>query len=586
MQIKEYSFDQQGKDAVKNHPKGSDWPVVYLISNDEYLYVGETTSAVTRMNQHLKNKDKQKYDFKIIRIVFDEEYHKSVILDYEQRLIKCLKTDAKYNVVNANAGQSASHEYFQRKLYGDRFGDLWEELRNQGIVENSLDIIENKEIFKYSPYNSLTEEQNTISAEIINDFCEMLEDKDDKGRITLVNGCAGTGKTVMAISIINSLVNATKLDPDDFTEEEKDNDKVKALLRLKAYLESAQGHPLKIGFVFPMSGIRNTIKNVFKNSGNGLKANMVMSPYDVKKEKFDILFVDEAHRLFKRKNLGQAFKNFDTTCKELGFDSKTATQLDWIIKQGKYNVLFYDEDQSIRSTDIEYSQFKLTLENSGKKLEEKKLSTQMRCAGGDSFIKYIKNTIHCTQNAFEDIANYDFRIFDDANSMIEHIRDLDREMGLCRTVAGYAWEWKTKPKDKKAPKNDMDAYNAIVASGEYDISIQGHHYIWNLTTADWISRMDSPYTIGCIHTTQGFDLNYVGVIFGREIDYDKENNCLKVDLSCFYDSAVKNGCKEEEVKRYIINTYTTIMARGIKGCYVYAYNPNLQEYLKKYIREY
>lgn len=585
MQIEKYTFDNSGKGFLESRSKGRDWPVVYLISNDNYLYIGETTSAAKRMDDHLKNPKKQSYNFKIIRVVFDDEYNKSVILDYEQKLIKCFKTDAKYSVINKNAGQSASHDYYHRKEYGKNFGTLWEELRKQGMADKPLDKIENEEIFKYSPYNSLTEEQNSISADIINDFCDMLMRPDDPGRISLIDGCAGTGKTVLAISIINSLVNAQSLDPDDFSEDEKDNDKVKALFRLKDFLDSPQGHTLKIGFVFPMSGIRKTIKKVFKESGNGLKANMVMSPYEVKNEKFDILFVDEAHRLFRRKNLGQAFKNFDTTCEALGFDKNTATQLDWIFKQGKYNVLFYDKDQSIRSTDIDFKDFRKSIQTSGKALYKNQLTSQMRCEGGDPFIQYVKGIIHCEQKSFEDIVNYDFRLFDDVDVMIERIKSLDRQVGLCRTVAGYAWEWKTKFKEK-SPKNDLISYKAIIDSGEYDIDIQGHHYIWNLTTEDWISRLDSPYTIGCIHTTQGFDLNCVGVIFGREIDYDEETNCLTIDLSQFYDSAVKSGCDEETVKRYIINTYTTIMARGIKGCYVYACNPNLQNYLSKYIRKF
>ncbi|MBR4579611.1 MAG: DUF2075 domain-containing protein [Lachnospiraceae bacterium] len=583
MIIQKYPFDKSGKEAVEGHPKGSDWPVIYLISNDKYLYIGETTSASKRMNQHLTNKKKQSYEFNSIRIVFDDEYNKSVILDYEQKLIKCCSTDKKYTVVNANAGQSETHDYYQRSEYLNKFSFLWQGLRDEGIANKPLDVIENEDIFKYSPYNSLTAEQNEISVQIINDFCDMLEKDDLCGRISLVNGCAGTGKTVLAISIINSLINAQKIDPDDLTEEDLSKDKVKALLRLKAYLDSSKGHPLKIGFVFPMSGIRKTIKRVFKESGNGLKANMVISPYDLKKDEFDILFVDESHRLFCRKNLGNAFKNFDTTCEVLGLDPHTSSQLDWVFKRGRYNVLFYDKDQSIRSSDIPHDVYFKKLTEAGKVCNEYSLSTQMRCAGGDTYVHYVKEIINCKQQKFEDIANYDFTLFDDADTMITKIRTLDREQGLCRTVAGYAWEWKTKM--EKSPQNNLEAYYSLMHDGKYDISIQGHNYIWNLTTEDWISREDSPLTIGCIHTTQGFDLNYVGVIFGREIDYDPVNNCLTVDLSKYYDKAVKAGCSEETVKNYIINTYTTFMARGIKGCYVYAYNSNLQKYLERFIRK-
>ena len=177
--------------------------------------------------------------------------------------------------------------------------------------------------------------------------------------------------------------------------------------------------------------------------------------------------------------------------------------------------------------------------------------------------------------------NYDFLIFDDVNLLVETVRKKDNEMGLCKTVAGFSWDWKTKQKNK--PKDDMSCYDLLVKNGEYDILIENHKYIWNLTNESWVTRQDSHCTIGCIHTTQGYDMNYVGVIFGKEIDYDFNSNSIVIDLDNYKDSKVKAGTDKETLKELIINTYTTILARGIKGCYVYAYNKNMQKYLKKFI---
>jgi len=101
---------------------------------------------------------------------------------------------------------------------------------------------------------------------------------------------------------------------------------------------------------------------------------------------------------------------------------------------------------------------------------------------------------------------------------------------------------------------------------------------------EWILRENSIDEIGCIHTSQGYDLNYVGVIFGYEIDYDKVNNRIVVDLSKFYDTNVKKATDEETVRKYIINAYRVMMMRGIKGCYVYACNPSFNEYLKRFVK--
>jgi hypothetical protein len=105
-----------------------------------------------------------------------------------------------------------------------------------------------------------------------------------------------------------------------------------------------------------------------------------------------------------------------------------------------------------------------------------------------------------------------------------------------------------------------------------------------MSNIEWILREDSIDEIGCIHTSQGYDLNYVGVIFGYEIDYDKVNNRIVIDSSKFYDMNVKKATDEETVRKYIINAYKVMMTRGIKGCYVYACNPSFNEYLKRFVK--
>ena len=198
----------------------------------------------------------------------------------------------------------------------------------------------------------------------------------------------------------------------------------------------------------------------------------------------------------------------------------------------------------------------------------------MRCQGGDTYLKYVKDVMSCLRQGREKIENYDFFIFDDVNTLVESVRKKDDEMGLCKTVAGFSWEWKTKPNNK--PKDDMEYYNSLVKNGEYDISIDGNNYIWNLTNDSWMTRQDSHNTIGCIHTTQGYDMNYAGVIFGKEIDYDFETNSLVVNLEEYKDSKVKAGTDEKTLKELIINTYTTILARGINVMSLYLKDANIQ----------
>ena len=577
MEIETFKFDKIGLDELEKQAKGKNWPVLYLIHNDDEIYVGETTSAHTRMQQHLKNPKKSHLN--IIEIVFDDLYNKSVILDFEQRLIKYIKVDSKYKkVLNANLGQSSSHDYFDRANYKQVFKNLWDNLENKGLVSKSLDKIENEAIFKFSPYTSLTEEQNAISIDIIRDILYKLSNG-ERG-ISLVNGCAGTGKTLLAISIINCLINAAYIEESEFTKEQLATEKISLLLELKDYIQKTK--PLKIGFVFPMAGIRATIGDVFKKIGNGLNKKMVINPYV--RQDYDILFVDEAHRLSRRKSLSN-YKPFKDTCDYYGLDENTANQLDFIIKSSKYKVLFYDEDQSVRLSDATHLELFKSLRDSGENINTFELETQMRCQAGTDYAQYLKNIFNCRQNSFLNVNNYEFKVFKDVDTMVKLIIQKDEKYGLSKNVAGFSWKWETQKGLKRGEKvpNNMDRYNDLLVSNKYDIEIDGHKYIWNITTDNWINREDSRYTIGCIHTTQGYDLNYVGVIFGEEIDYDPIKNEITIDISKVQDAKTKEtGIDPNIVKKYMINAYRTMMLRGIKGCYVYACNKGMREYLKKF----
>lgn len=289
--------------------------------------------------------------------------------------------------------------------------------------------------------------------------------------------------------------------------------------------------------------------------------------------------MDESHRLFRCKNI-QNYTRFRNKNESFGLDRDNATQLDWVLKQSAYTVLFYDENQSIKGSDITYDQFNATIRNSGKNLKQFELSSQIRCKGGDDYVAYLKKIMECNDELkFRDISNYRFLLYDDVDAMVRKIRELDDNEGLCRTVAGFSWEWRTRPNHI-----DDNTYQNLVNEGRYDIAIGDYHYIWNLSQDDWMGQTDSKYTIGCIHTVQGFDLNYVGIIFGREIDYDPNRKSLVIDLDMFCDRYVKQNVDTNIVKDYILNTYMTMMTRGIKGCFVYAYNENLRNYLKSLIR--
>ena len=231
--IKEFEFNEHGLQKLKELPKGTNWPVVYLIHDEKNLYIGETTSAAARMSQHLKNEEKK--NLQVIEIVFDGRFNKSVILDYEQRLIKYCSVDGKFqNILNKNRGQQAIHDYYQRKFYRkdifekaltlkeDEDKNLYLYLKwvfeDERQVEStftmlaerpdiSLKLAITKERFKKNLRNPESKLNDTASEQYEDildkqaDICIQIFSKP----ICVLSGAAGTGKTTVIKAIVENI---------------------------------------------------------------------------------------------------------------------------------------------------------------------------------------------------------------------------------------------------------------------------------------------------------------------------------------------------------------------------------------------
>ena len=566
--VKTYPFSQEGNECCRIEDKGKDWPVVYLINNDSEIYIGETSNLYNRFKQHRENPARHK--LKTVNVIYDDEFNKSAILDIEQYLIQYIGADNKFKLQNLNGGQSSRHNYYQRAKYLDKLDLIWNRLSAKGLTNHSLLDIRNENLFKFSPYTTLTQEQNIVCNGIMENILDSL--KTGKEGTAVIEGSVGTGKTVVLINLIYKIVNASRfnIDPDD--DLDYDNESLKLLMELKKQIIRL-GRELKIAFVVPMDSIRTTISKVFQASKSGLKSSLVMGPLDISREHFDIVFVDEAHRLPRYKNIMYR-EAYIKACSRLGLDYETSTTLDMIMRNSQFRVLVYDGDQRVKETDITPEQFADTICKGP--VYNHALDTQMRCKGGQPYIHYIENILSAENNLeFKEIQNYDFLLYDDVGKMVDRIKELDAKYGLCRTVAGYSWKWISKGEK---------SYQAVLDKGLQDIDIEGNKFVWNMCNREFLLSENAVNEIGCIHTTQGYDINYVGVIFGPEIDYDFASEKITIDISKFYDSNVKNGAGEKDVKTYILNAYRTLMGRGIRGCFIYACNPNFRKYLSKFIK--
>lgn len=553
---------------LKNIKYGSDWPVVYIINNNEEAYVGETTDASIRSNQHLANQVRR--GLNQINIIADDTFNKSSILDLESFLIKYMSADNKFKLQNGNGGLQ-NHNYYQRKMYEDKFREIWLQLKSKGLVKNDLRMIENTDLFKYSPYKSLTVDQYMIVNDILSDLAELVNKKEPATFV--VEGGAGTGKTILGIYILKLLMQAKDTKQIEIEEDQVEQN-LSDILKINDAIDD-----LKIGLVIPMDNLRTTLKKVFKHI-KGLNSKMVLSPNDVAKSNklYDLLIVDEAHRLRRRKNLTQ-YGTFDENNRRLNLGNN-GTELDWILLKSKYQLFFYDEGQSIKPTDIRKEDFQKLMFR--KNYHIYSLTTQLRCIkGGEEYVDYIKsifsNNPPKKKISFKD---YELKMFDNVNNMINDIKNKDSEYGLCRNIAGYAWKWNSKG---KGIAFDQVNTTKVINSGIFDLEIDGHKYIWNSKATDWINSPNSVNEIGSIHTTQGFDLNYTGLIIGNELKYDLDNNKFVVDRNNYYDAKGKADTTDEELLQYLINIYQTMMLRGMLGTYIYVCDPGLRTYLSKYI---
>jgi uncharacterized protein len=553
--ISRYNFDSNlEKEIIENHREFISWPLVYFLNDQQtkYAYVGETTDVVKRMKAHSKTQDKK--NLTAVNLITSDLFNKSATLDVEANLIRYINADGQYQLKNANLG-IANHRFYQQKeVYWELFSDIWNELRTMGIARHSLEHIDNSDLFKYSPYKSLSGEQ-VASLKLI---LECL--LDDATNVSLIQGGAGTGKSILAIFLFKLL----KTNLDDFNFADFDEEDLELFELLKAV--RAKYGELEMALVIPMASFRKTISKVFKNI-QGLSPKMVVGPSDLAKNKYDLVIVDEGHRLRRRVNLGPYFKPFDDTCKTLGLDESAASELDWILLQSEKALIFYDRYQSIKPSDVLRSRY-VELENAPSTRIET-LKTQFRCRGGNEYVKLIHDLLDSKVNPLNKFQSleYECYLFDDIEQMVNEINKREQFDGLSRMVAGYAWEWKSN-KDKTA----------------YDIEIEGIKLRWNSVAIDWVNSPKSADEVGCIHTTQGYDLNYTGVIIGPELDYDFEKKQLVVDKSKYKDKAGKNTINDIEIlKEYILNIYKTILLRGVKGTFIYACNENLRKYLSQFI---
>ncbi len=265
--------------------------------------------------------------------------------------------------------------------------------------------------------------------------------------------------------------------------------------------------------------------------------------------RYDCLIVDEAHRLNEKSGM---------------FNHLGENQIKEIIEASKCIIFFIDEDQKVTLKDIgDKEEIRRWAKKLGVKVSELKLESQFRCNGSDGYLAWLDNTLQIreTANNTLDVRDYDFRIVDSPAELHNLIGEKNKEKNKARMVAGYCWKWVSK----KRPELK-------------DIVIADYKATWNLDTDGqaWIIKPNSVSEVGCIHTCQGLELDYVGVIVGLDLIVRHGKVITQPEKRASTDRSI-HGWKqmmEDEpsdlitrLDAIIKNTYRTLMTRGQKGCY-------------------
>jgi DUF2075 family protein len=425
-------------------------------------------------------------------------------------------------------------EYLETYLQVGDNGDLLEiisdsELRpSKSLQDTILSMLDGNDEF------TLIDSQKVVFEQAI-ELAQEATESDEK-RVLIVEGEPGSGKTVVAVNILVELLQK-ELTAQYVSKNNAPRDVYEQKLR--------QG-----------SMLVKDIKHLFTGSGSFV---------DADQNEVDALIADEAHRLNEESN----------------FLGRGENQIMEIINAAQFSVFFIDENQRVHINDIgSKAEIRKHARDHGAEISELTLDSQLRCAGSSDYIEWVDDLLEIDESPTVRDAelDYDVQLFDDPESLHEVIEEKNSTEGLSRVVAGYCWDWDGEHQEDP----------------EYvDIEIGNYRRPWNLDNRDaWAIEAGSIDEVGCIHTCQGLEFEYVGVIIGSDLriedgelvtdfrEHPSQDTCVR-GLKTMAD---ENPEKAESIADELIkNIYRTLLTRGMQGCYIYCCDDSLQQHVQQRI---
>lgn len=520
------------------------WEKVEKVDNEMLHSVRVFTGGAVRMVNHpsyqaysysvfIKNASAvvQEDDIHIIPCAYLHNYNENYVDQLNDKIFECWYTEAPFFIKN----QVLELRNFIKKYICKKSpdGDLLYKIDHGRIkpAKALQDCLVS--LMKGNKEFMLLDEQAVVYDMCIKTMNQCL--KDMKKRTIVIQGGPGTGKSVLAVNLLKAFVtkylNAAYVTKNSAPRE--------------AYLKLLSQSDLKKEV---------NIKQLFRSPFG-----LCHSPSNF----YDCLIVDEAHRLVK----------------QMYGDFQGQNQIKECINASLLTIFMIDEDQRITTKDIgsveEIKKYALELNSRVIMSNETKLVSQFRCNGSDQYIQFINNLLEIGEQVDLDLSelNFDIKLFDNPNKMRDELRKLNQINNKVRMVAGYCYDW-----DVKYHRGDFDIYLE-----------DGFKAKWNLETDKiWAINPSSFEEVGCIHTAQGLEFDYVGVFIGQDLRFDEANNRIITDQTKISKDDKTSGirsCGYVLSRKLIQNTYKTLLTRGQKGCFIYCEDKALLKHMSKMLKK-
>ena len=400
------------------------------------------------------------------------------------------------------------------------------------LLDNVAKIIKNEAVF--SLLNEQLVAKNLIWSKV------RKAGKTKEKSVIIVHGGPGTGKSVIAVNILAEAAQKGK--------------KVFYGCKSKPFIEG--------------------LKKLVGGDGQILFSNLYrFLPSRVKENELDLVLIDEAHRVGKN-------SNFQYTRKE---DRTDMPQIDQLIRCAKTSVFFIDDKQNVRYQEVGSSDLiRHSAASFGCGVYETELLTQYRCMGSNDYLLWLESVLGYSEGKRILRKNevFEFRIFDSPSAMYQQLleKELDKK-NSARIVAGFCWQW----------SSSLDHNGELVKDvviGDFAMPWETHEKIGRppkgyVKWYEWAYKPEGIKQVGCIYTAQGFEFDYIGVIIGKDLTYDHQQDKLIADISETADPTLRRN--RDNFETYVKNIYRTLLSRGMKGCYVYFCDKNTESFFKSRI---